>query len=103
MFLLAPPDWLAWGIRPKTACSVERAALSPLPEVVEAPPGGSIVVYVVLVEPPPNTVGITIDTDSWMEVVVQVLPVLKDVGVSVIPPSSAEAPPLESITLQAAV
>ena len=50
---------------------MEREVIPSPSAITEAPPGGSIVVYVVLVELTPNTVSITMDTDSWIEAVVK--------------------------------
>ena len=53
----------------------------------EAPLGGLKVVNVVIVEPPSNTVRMTVVTDSWSEAVVMDIPVLKDVSVDIVPPA----------------
>ena len=80
----------------------EKVLLPPLANARD-PPDGSIVVNVVIVEPPPALGGMLVVTDSWTEAVVKDIPELEDVGVNRTLPANAKAPPLDSMLLQAAI
>ena len=56
--------------------------LAPPPATAEALPGGSIMVYVVIVEPPSELFGMLLATDSWEEVVVTGMLELENVRVN---------------------
>ena len=101
MFLLVPPDWSAGVDKAKESCPSGEGSIGIFSYSCRSP-ARQIHSGVCGVKPPPNNEGITIGTGSWIEAVVQGIPVLKDVDVSVSPPAGSEVPTLESITVQAA-